>query len=196
MSKNKAEKEIRNIPTEFQTDKESRTIYGKAVCFDSESNDLGFIETIKQGAITQELLESSDIFVRLNHSDDYILARSKRGKGSLALELREDGLYYMFEAPNTEKGNELIEHIKRGEISTSSFAFRVSEEENSERWYKREDGKICRDIYKIGFLGDVAPVFNEAYSSTSCSLRGEEMLRTAEETEAKLNLLAKEISEL
>ena len=82
------------------------------------------------------MLDNSDVFARMNHSDDYVLARSKKGEGSLVLELRDDGVYYAFEAPNTEKGNELLEHIKRGEITASSFAFRVSSEPNSERWYK------------------------------------------------------------
>lgn len=187
-------KEIRNI-NGLQAD-ESRTIQGKAICFESPSNDLGFIETIKRGAITQELIDNSDVFARMNHSDDYILARSRKGEGSLMLELREDGVYYMFEAPNTEKGNELVEHIRRGEITTSSFAFAVSKEPNSEKWYKDNEGVIHRDIYKIGYLGDVAPVFNEAYSATTCSLRGEEMIKTSAEIDAKMDLLKKEIEEL
>ena len=78
------------------------------------------------------MLDNSDVFARMNHSDDYVLARSKKGEGSLILELRDDGVYYMFEAPNTEKGNELLEHIKRGEITASSFAFRVAKEEGAE----------------------------------------------------------------
>lgn len=186
------EKEIRNIQAQFEAD-ESRTVQGKAICFESASNDLGFIETIKRGAVTQELIDNSDVFARMNHSDDYILARSKNGKGSLILELRDDGVYYMFEAPNTEKGKELIEHIKRGEITTSSFAFMVSDEPDSERWYKDEDGVIHRDIYKIGYLGDIAPVYCEAYSETTCSLRGENMLKTAKEIDAKMNLLKEEV---
>lgn len=188
-------KEIRNISSTFEADKESRTIVGKAICFEEESNDLGFIEIIKRGAVTEELLKKSDVFARLNHSDDYILARSKCGQGSLILELREDGVYYQFSAPNTEKGNELLEHIRRGEISTSSFAFSVANEPDAEKWYKK-DGIIYREIYKIGYLGDIAPVFKEAYSGTSCSLRGQEMMKQAEEIEKKMNVLEEEIKAL
>ncbi len=187
--------EIRNVSSTFENKVDSRTIVGKAICFEERSNDLGFIETIKQGAITEDLLKNSDVFARLNHSDDYILARSKNGQGSLNLELRADGVYYSFDAPNTEKGNELLEHIRRGEINTSSFAFAVSKEPDAEKWYKK-DGVIYRDIYKIGYLGDIAPVFNEAYSGTSCSLRGQEMMKQAEEIEQKMNVLEDEIKAL
>lgn len=189
------EKEIRSINGEFIAD-ESKMVIGKAICFESPSNDMGFIETIKRGAISQELLDNSDVFARMNHNDDYILARSKKGKGSLTLELREDGLYYSFSCPNTEKGNELLEHIRRGEISTSSFAFRVADEPNAERWYKTEDGVIHRDINKIGYLADISPVFSEAYSETYCSLRGEDMVKTSQEIDSKMDLLRKELEEL
>lgn len=161
--------EIRRIDNTFEEN--GRTIQGRAIVFESLSNDLGgFKEIIKRGAISQELVDSSDVFARTNHSDDYILARCNKGKGSLQLELREDGLYYSFEAPNTEKGNELVEHIRRGEISQSSFAFMVAQEPDAERWTKI-DGVTVREIYKISYLGDVAPVFTPAYSETSVSLR-------------------------
>ena len=132
----------------------------------------------------------------MNHSDDYVLARSKKGEGSLILELRDDGVYYMFEAPNTEKGNELLEHIKRGEITASSFAFRVAKVAGAERWYRDENGTIRRDIYKIDYLGDIAPVFREAYAGTSCSIRGEEMTKLSSEIDAKMDLLKQEIERL
>ena len=54
----------------------SRTVYGYAVVFDSPSQDMGFIETIKRGAITQETIEQCDVFAKFNHEDDKILAKS------------------------------------------------------------------------------------------------------------------------
>lgn len=162
---------------------DNKTIYGKAISFETLSVDLGgFRETIKRGAITQELIDHSDIFARTNHDNDYILARSKNGKGSLSLELRNDGLYFSFELPNTEKGNELREHIKRGEITQCSFAFNAAKEKNAEVW-RNENGMIYRDIYKIGYLGDVAPVYNPAYEETYVSMRAKECVKTLKEEE-------------
>ncbi len=43
--------ELRSIQSKITAD-ESRTVYGKAVSFETESNDMGWIETIKRGAIT------------------------------------------------------------------------------------------------------------------------------------------------
>lgn len=43
--------EVRSIQSQMTAD-ESRTVYGRAVIFESESNDMGWIETIKRGAIT------------------------------------------------------------------------------------------------------------------------------------------------
>ena len=102
---------------------ESRRVVGCAVKFDSDSQDIGFTERILKGAITQELIDNSDVYARMDHRDDVVLARSNHGVGSLKLDLREDGLYYEFDAPNTAHGDELLEHLKRGEITTSSFAF-------------------------------------------------------------------------
>ena len=194
--------EIRRIDNTFEEN--GRTIQGRAIVFESLSNDLGgFKEIIKKGAISQELVDSSDVFARTNHSDDYILARCNKGKGSLQLDLKDDGLYYSFEAPNTEKGNELVEHIRRGEISQSSFAFMVAQEPDAERWTKI-DGVTVREIYKIAYLGDVAPVFTPAYSETSVSLRAldkakemneevkEESKKEDEEEEVKTNSEVKE----
>lgn len=175
--------EIRRIDNTFEEN--GRTIQGRAIVFEALSNDLGgFKEIIKRGAISQELVDSSDVFARTNHSDDYILARCNKGKGSLQLELREDGLWYSFQAPNTEKGNELVEHIRRGEISQSSFAFMVSQEPGAEKWTKI-DGETVREIYKIAYLGDVAPVFTPAYSETSVSLRALDKAKEMNEEEPK-----------
>ena len=42
-------------------------------------------------------------------------------------------------------GDELLEGLKRGDISTSSFAFRVG----SDTWTKKEDGSYLRTINTI-----------------------------------------------
>lgn len=170
-----------------QENTESRLVSGYAIRFNEESQNMGFYEIIDRGAVTQEVLDNSDIFAKLNHRDDAILARSRYGEGSLTLELREDGLYYMFDAPHTQWGDELLEHIKRGEISTSSFAFTVSNEKDSERWFKTEDGTIKREIYKIGRLYDVSPTFEAAYLTTSCNARNAEAIKEIQNKSEQIN---------
>ena len=96
---------------------DSRLITGKAICFDSMSEDLGFREIISKGAITQELIDSSDIYFTFNHSMDKVLARWNKGEGSLKIELKDDGVYFSTEAPNTDLGNEVLEYIRRGDAN-------------------------------------------------------------------------------
>ena len=76
-----------------------RTIEGYAAVFNSESEDMWFIEIIHPQAITQDAINNSDIFALFNHSDERVLARSKNGLG-LSLKVDGRGLKYSFEAPN------------------------------------------------------------------------------------------------
>ena len=160
--------EVRAIRSTQVVNPDSRTVEGYAVVFNSQSEDLGFYETINPSAITEEVLKRSDVFCLFNH--DQVLARSKYGEGSLKLEIDERGLKYSFTAPNTDLGEELLEHLQRGEIDSSSFAFTVSLDEGSEKWYTVE-GVQYRDIYKIENLYDVSPVYQPAYQETTVSKR-------------------------
>ena len=63
-------------------------------------------------------------------------------------------------------GDEVLEGIRRGDISASSFAFTVE----SDQWEKREDGSYLRTIRSISQLFDVSPVYSAAYDSTSVEL--------------------------
>ena len=130
----KMEKEIRNIQNQIKRySEESRTVEGLAIVFNSDSQDMGFIETISPNAIDEDTIKRSDIFVYLNHDENRgVLARSRYGKGSLQLSLESDGLHYRFEAPKTQLGDELLSYLERGEITTSSFAFTLPKEGGTE----------------------------------------------------------------
>ena len=168
-----AQKEIRKAEIQSAS---GRTVSGYAVRFETESVNMGFVEIIKRGAITEETIKTSDVFALFNHNENTVLARSNHGVGSLTLTVDNDGVYYEFEAPNTANGDELLEHIKRGEISQSSFAFTVSNEDGAETWTKRSDGVIVRQINKISRLYDISPVYQPAYTETTCSRRALEKI--------------------
>lgn len=185
--------EVRDINSNFNTT--DRTVEGYAAVFDSPSEYIGWTEIIHRGAITNETIKESDVLAKFNHNDEKVLARSRKGDGSLLLDIDDKGLRYMFEAPNTALGNELLEYLHRGDITQSSFAFTVSKEEGAERWYK-QDGVIYRDIYKIDKLYDVSPVFQPAYESTSCSARAIEMKAKSDEIDKKMNLIIEQINNL
>lgn len=193
MKMEKIIRNIGNIELRALESPESRTITGYAVVFESESQDLGFIETIKRGAITQELVDSCDVFAKFNHDDNKVLARSNQGKGSLKLTVDERGLKYEFEAPNTDLGNSLLENIRRGEIYQSSFAFALSpDDKESQKWEKR-NGKLYRTINKIAYIFDVSPVWQPAYLATSVDKRSIEEVEKINEREQEYDEMLKEL---
>lgn len=169
MEQNK--KEIRNIAAEVTVDGESRTVEGYALLFNVPSDGLDFEEIIEPRAL-DGVIEKSNVFALLNHDERRgILARSKKGAGSLSLTVDGKGLRYRFDAPRTALGDELLEYLKRGEVTESSFAFTVAEdvwEKKGETWK--------RTIKKIDELYDVSPVYDAAYSKTTVYMRGKEQL--------------------
>lgn len=162
-------KEQRSITSEIRlsNDSNNRLVEGYALLFNTESRDLGgFTEIIEPNSL-DGVIDKSDVFCVLNHQNERgILARSKKGSGSLILEVDETGLKYLFEAPNTALGDELLEYLKRGDITGSSFAFIV----NEDKW-ENNDGKYLRRIKSFDLLFDVSPVFNPAYEETSVAKR-------------------------
>jgi len=186
-------KEIRNITNQIKrSNEDSRLVEGVAIVFNSDSQDMGYIERINPSAIDQETIERSDIFFYLNHdSSRGVLARSRYGIGSLTLALSDDGLHYSFEAPKTQLGDELLSYLQRGEITTSSFAFTIAQD--GDKWYRDSDGKLRREITKIDRLFDCSAVFEPAYLATSVSRRKLDEISALDE---KLDAMKKEIDEL
>lgn len=178
------------------SDDNSRMVYGKAISFETESQDMGFTEIIHRGAISEDLIKNCDIYAKFNHDDDKILARSRYGKGSLKLELREDGLYYSFRAKKTNLGNELLSYIEDGDLQGSSFMFYVSDEPNSEKWTRDMNGNYKREINKIGGLADVSPVFEPAYLATNVTANLRSKSEAFNSVKEKAEKLDKELDEL
>lgn len=161
-------KEIRSYGQLTNTNNvESRKVEGYAALFNSRSVDFGgWTEEIAPGAF-DGVIERSTVLALMDHNVDRgILARSVNGEGSLKLSVDERGLCFEFEAPNTPLGDELLEMIKRSDITTCSFAFTV----DSDSWYNSEDGTCLRTINKIDRLYDVSPVYSAAYPETSIAV--------------------------
>lgn len=162
-------------PVNVVGEDEKRTVEGYALLFDTASDGLCFIEVIERGAL-DGVIEKSNIFALLNHDQSRgILARSKNGVGTLSLTIDDIGLKYRFEAPRTALGDELLEYLRRGEVSESSFAFTVEKE----TWEQTDDDVWKRTIHKFNMLYDVSPVYDAAYSATSVNLRGKDEAQAA-----------------
>lgn len=167
----KIEKEIRYI-NEVRASEDSRIVEGYALVFDSNSEDMGFTEIINKDAITDEIIARSDVFCWLNHDEKRgCLGRSKKGKGSLKLSIDDRGLKYEFTAPKTALGDELLESLRRGDITSSSFAFSLPADNSGEKWEKKEDGTHVRTITKFERIYDVSPVYTPAYNDTTINCK-------------------------
>lgn len=161
------------IRCELRSENEGRHISGKAISFDTQSNDIGFIEILHRGCITQELIDSSNIVFLYNHDYNQVIARANKGKGTLNIDLRDDGVYFDLEVPNTTMGNDLLENIRLGNITQCSFGFNYANEEGA---YKDEKiGDVWyRNVYKIGELYDLSAVTYPAYDDTYVNARMQE----------------------
>ena len=155
---------------DFKSDK--NTVSGYAAVFEKESVNLGgFTEIIHRGAITYETINNSDVFATLDHDTSYIVARSRNGKGSLQLSIDDNGLYFEFELPQTEKGNEIRSYLERDEINQCSFCFTLDvNDKEAQKWSIRNNMQY-REIFKIEKLYDIALCFQPAYPDAQVSLR-------------------------
>ena len=138
-------------------------ISGHAAVFNSRSEDLGgFVEEIAPGAFDGVL--GDDVRCLFNHDPNHILGRST--SGTLSLTVDGNGLTYRCVMPDTQLARDLVKSMERGDISQSSFAFEVAEDE----FDRLEDDGLLRTITKIKRLHDVSPVTYPAYPDASSEI--------------------------
>ena len=159
-------KEVRIYEMKATEVKDGNYIYGYAALFNSMSEELyGFREIIDPGAFDQA--DISDVRALFNHDNNLLLARTK--SGTLDLEIDGNGLRYEFEAPNTSYGKDLVELMKRGDVTQSSFGFTIASD--GEYWEVRDGEMPIRHITRVQKLYDVSPVTYPAYPDTSVAVR-------------------------
>lgn len=170
---------------------EGRTIEGYAILFDTpsapfyEDEDEVVREVIDPSAITKELLDSSDIKFTLFHNRQLLLARSKRGSGTLSYSIDEKGVAFSFDAPKTADGDKALELVRNGVIDGCSFAFttRYWDTGHVVRTKEIKEGKThitCR-VKTITGIYDMTLTPDPAYPDTSVEAR--ELAHSPEEQE-------------
>lgn len=171
---------------EAEGDNESRVVEGHAVVFGQRSLNLTpwscfreVYEIMERGCITDELLRSSDVILCPSHDDTCIFGRCRNGKGTLELSIDETGLFMRCDLPRTAKADEILEGIRRGDITGMSFCF-TADEEDTENGVSYEhlraedhDGMEVwlRHVKKCTSLRDVSIVGRPAYEQTDVSNR-------------------------
>lgn len=153
----------------------SRTIMGYSIVWDRESELLHdyievYREIISRGAVSQELLDASDIKMTLWHNRERLLARRNKGEGTLEVGIDDVGVWYRFEAPHTPDGETALELVRRGDLAGASFIYSANEKEDV-NYEKRADGTIVRHVNHIRGIYDMTIASDPAYTDTSVNAR-------------------------
>lgn len=172
------EKRIINSTFEVRADGEKgKTLAGIAavvnsptIMFTSEWNGKKEIykEVISAGAFDGVI--GDDVRALVDHESAKVLGRTTAGTLKVFINERGDLAYEVPDMPNTTYANDLMESVKRGDITQSSFGFEVEEDLRSMIETETEV-TYTRDIKKLRHLYDVSPVTFPAYEDTVTEMR-------------------------
>lgn len=152
-----------NLRAYIDTDTDNHVIEGKAIVFNSLSENMGFYEIITPEAVND--VDFSKTLLLYNHEFGDILARAD--SGNLDIQVKDDGVYFTATLAKTRLAEDVYNDIKAGNIKGCSFSFSVAE--GGDEWTTTDDGdqlRIVNDIEKIIELS-LTPI--PAYVETNCS---------------------------
>lgn len=167
------ETRITDTPLKIRSLEDNKTeiIEGYALKFNQLSEILGgqfgFRESIDSKALNNTDL--TNVVALFNHDQNQILARTGV---NLDLIVDDVGLKYRFIPPKTQLGNDLVENVRSGLITQSSFAFTLPLDDDAEVWEETDNPQYeyNRKILKIERIYDVSPVTFPAYPSTEVKI--------------------------
>jgi len=169
------EREIRYLPAcELRVeDADGPKIRGYAAVFNKKSEDLGgFREIVAPGAFKESLDRGDDVRALVEHDPGRIIGR--RSAGTLTLEEDGRGLKVEIVPPDTSVGRDIVESIRRGDVTQMSFGFRTVIDE----W--DESGKTVLRTLRQADVFDVSPVSFPAYPQTKVAVRSMEQWRASQ----------------
>lgn len=175
-----AERRMISEPVELREDGEQRFFEGYAFKFGAVADLGGFTEEIAPGAADEVMQD--DVRGLFNHEPNLVLGRTKAG--TMKMTVDPVGLKYTinFNPKDTDHTN-LMEKVKRGDVSQSSFAFRVKDD----KW-ETKNGKEHRTILKFQRLIDVSPVTYPAYQDATVGMRSLSKINNNKKDLAEMDL--------
>ena len=155
----------RTQPADFELRESNKgsTIVGYAAVFNTETQIGNFREQIAPEAFNRALTESPNVVALLNHDRNFVLGRTT--SGTLKLSVDERGLKYELKLGNQSYAKDLAESMRRGDISSSSFAFTIQRES----W--QDD---LRTVEEVRGLYDISVVTTPAYAEASATIRAKD----------------------
>lgn len=154
------------VQVESRDDSELPILKGYAALFDVETNVGGwFREVIRKGAFTRAVNEKHDVRALVDHNESKILGRT--ASGTLIIREDEKGLFVEIMPPNTTVGRDIVESIRRGDVSQMSFAFIIKKQS----WISGDGSQLdLREVQDLDLV-DVSAVSYPQYPETEIGLR-------------------------
>lgn len=144
----------------------SKHIFGYASMFNKLSRKLGgFVERVDNRAFTSSRASGfPDVVCRFNHNDDFLLGTVHAR--TCLIDVDNTGLLYDVVPPSSR--GDIIELMERGDVCSSSFAFRVPE--GGDDWGLSDFNYPLRTLIDVDLV-DVAPVTTPAYPDATSAVR-------------------------
>jgi HK97 family phage prohead protease len=142
----------------------SKVIRGYAIMFDRMSENLGgFREIIKPEAMDRTLREGIDLRALVDHDTAKPIGRLSAG--TLRVQKDQRGLLIEVDPPDTSYAHDIVESIRRRDVTGMSFGFRTIGED----WNDKTDPPT-RSVTDM-VVREVSIVTFPAYPSTEVALR-------------------------
>lgn len=143
---------------------EDYKVSGVVAPYNKKSKDLGgFYEIIASGAFEEVLLKNDNVVAVLDHSRESHKILGSTQSGTLQLRSTNQGLEFTLDIAKTATGMDVVELLKRGDLSKMSFAFKVGK--GHDNW-NNINGETIRTITNFESLHDVSIVSVPAYNDT------------------------------
>ncbi len=148
-----------------------------------------FKERISRGAFKRAIEKAKEIHFLAEHNSEKILASTRNG----SLQLSEDanGLYMSATVASTSWGKDYYELIRSGILKNMSFGFCSIKDS----WKKTTQGYFERTIHELE-LFEVSVVRDPAYSQSSISARGIDVVEDVEVPDEVKKKIVRNIQEM
>lgn len=178
----KIEQRVNAAGFEIREESDGMHFSGYAALFDSPSQPLPFTERIAKGAFRRSLRSRNDIKFLWNHDSGEILGSTRAG--TLSLSEDDRGLKVEGMLPNTSRGRDVAELLRRGDVDAMSFGFSVPQ--GGDSWSNDGSERTLNSVR----LHEVSVVAWPAYTATAGTVSVRKFQKAAERAEVDVEALA------
>jgi HK97 family phage prohead protease len=178
----KMEQRVNVAGFEIREESDGMHFTGYAALFDSPSEPLPFTERIAKGAFKRSLRSRNDIKFLWNHDSGEILGSTRARTMTLSEDDR--GLKVEGMLPNTSRGRDVAELLRRGDVDAMSFGFSVPQ--GGDTWSNDGSERTLKSVR----LHEVSVVAWPAYTATAGTVSVRKFEETAKRAEVSAEALA------